>query len=236
MTYIPDMPHFKFFKHKILLQSDVNYWCCQVINTALQFINYWRLCTPSTQDLWKSYMAGDMNYHFMILPQKEPHVLASHITKPVWNTQPYMNKKTSSYKSFHRRIYICMYNKLWKCFCTTRVDKLHHWPTDHIIDGSGMPRHFATRDCATAASSSENKWAISASVFDRSMAWLSNSMAFSKHPLQQLHKAAYFVEWMEHLLKEEQWPNGGYLIGHLWLAAHTHAHTPFNGNFPCNVG
>lgn len=112
----------------------------------------------------------------------------THYKASTKHTQPYMNKKTSSYKSFHRRIYICMYNKLWKCFCTTRVDELHRWPTDHIIDGSGMPRHFATRDCATAASSSENKWAISASVFDRSMAWLSNSMAFSKHPLQQLHK------------------------------------------------
>jgi len=62
--------------------------------------------------------------------------------------------------------------------------------SNHIIDGSWMPRYLATRDCATAASSSENKWAISASVFDRSIARLNSSMAFSKHPLQQWHDAA----------------------------------------------
>ena len=62
-----------------------------------------------------------------------------------------------------------------------------HRSASYIIDGSWMPRYLATRDCATAASSSENRWAISASVFDSSMARLNSSMAFSKHPLQQAH-------------------------------------------------
>ena len=199
MTYIPDMPHFKFFKHKILLQSDVELLMLSGDKYSVTVYQLLKTVHSQHSRLMEEQHGRwyELSFHDFA-PEGTSCTCITHYKASMKHTAIH-EQKTSSYKSFHRRIYICMYNKLWKCFCTTRVDKLHHWPTDHIIDGSGMPRHFATRDCATAASSSENKWAISASVFDRSMAWLSNSMAFSKHPLQQLHKAAYFVEWMESL-------------------------------------
>ena len=60
----------------------------------------------------------------------------------------------------------------------------HHIMLDMV--GTLMPNLLATRDWAIAASSSENRCAISTSVFARLIALLKRSMALLRLPLQQV--------------------------------------------------
>lgn len=77
---------------------------------------------------------------------------------------------------FHRELLFSWDNSLSR---SRVVDQI-------ILDmvGTLMPNLLATRDWAIAASSSENKCAISTSVFARLIALLNSSMALSRLPLQ----------------------------------------------------
>ena len=81
---------------------------------------------------------------------------------------------------------------------TATVNNLGPHRSNHIV-GSWMPRYWATLDWAIAASSSEYRWAISASVFDKLIALLNKSMARSRQPLKQ--RSTEFVQWKEQKCK-----------------------------------